>query len=204
MNALRVVIADDHDLFRDGLVRILSGAENLSVVGEAATGDDAVAMTLSLLPDVLLLDVEMPGIPVLSTVTRLSLEAPLTRIVVVTMHRDRVLAGQLMAAGAAAFISKAASAADLMTALGQTRSAPLRSEGPVRRHSASTRLSAREREVLRLIAAGHTNALIGERLSIAVGTVKRHNSHIFAKLGARSRTDAVRRARTLGELPTHL
>ena len=203
---IRIVIADDHDLFRDGMRAMLSiGAGDgagIVVVGEASDGDGAVATTVAMRPDVLLLDVEMPGVPVLSTITRVLAESPGTRIVIVTMHRDRVLAGHLLAAGASGFLSKSATSAELVDAVrraagGSTErvDAPPAFAAP----SATSLLSHREREVLKLIGDGLSNQVIGQRLSISIGTVKRHNTHIFAKLGASSRTDAVRRAWTLGE-----
>lgn len=196
---IRIVIADDHDLFREGMRAMLSIAAGIVVVGEASDGDDALATTVATRPNVLLLDVEMPGVPVLSTITRLSAESPGTRIVIVTMHRDRVLAGHLLAAGASSFISKSATSAELVDAVRSAAGGIVARGGVLPATSARSVLSHREREVLRLIGDGLSNQMIGQRLSISIGTVKRHNTHIFAKLGASSRTDAVRRARTLGE-----
>jgi DNA-binding NarL/FixJ family response regulator len=195
---IRVAIADDHDLFRDGLRAVLDAAEDISVVGDAGDGAAAQELVFRSRPDVLLLDVEMPGPPALSTVSRIAAECQSTRVLIVTMHRDRVLANQLMNAGAAGFLSKVASSAELVTAVRHVsaapRSLPTRAAGP------PSVLTAREREVLRLVATGRSNSDIAARLTISVGTVKRHNSQIFAKLGAHSRTDAVQRARRLGEL----
>lgn len=196
---IRIVIADDHDLFREGMRAMLSIAAGIVVVGEASDGDDALATTVATRPDVLLLDVEMPGVPVLSTITRVSAESPGTRIVIVTMHRDRVLAGHLLAAGASSFISKSATSAELVDAVRSAAGGIVARGGVPPATSTRSVLSHREREVLRLIGDGLSNQMIGQRLSISIGTVKRHNTHIFAKLGASSRTDAVRRARTLGE-----
>lgn len=196
---IRIVIADDHDLFREGMRAMLSIAAGIVVVGEASDGDDALATTVATRPDVLLLDVEMPGVPVLSTIARISAESPGTRIVIVTMHRDRVLAGHLLAAGASSFISKSATSAELVDAVRSAAGGIVARSGVLPATSTRSVLSHREREVLRLIGDGLSNQMIGQRLSISIGTVKRHNTHIFAKLGASSRTDAVRRARTLGE-----
>lgn len=195
---IRIVIADDHDLFRDGMRAMLSVGGGIVVVGEASDGDGALATTVETRPDVLLLDVEMPGVPVLSTIARVRAESPGTRIVIVTMHRDRVLAGHLLAAGASGFISKSATSSELVDAVRSAAGGIARS-GSVPPTPPRSVLSHREREVLKLISDGLSNQMIGQRLSISIGTVKRHNTHIFAKLGASSRTDAVRRARTLGE-----
>lgn len=194
---IRVIIADDHELFRDGLRAVLSTAADLEVVAQVRTGTDAIEASVSLQPNVLLLDVEMPGVPSVSVIQRVRRDAPSTKVLVVTMHRDRMLASQMIGAGAFGFLSKAASSAELVEAIRHAHRSPRRAPtqpAPVRI------LSAREHEVLRLIADGRSNAEIADSLCIAVGTVKRHNSQIYAKLGAKSRTDAVRRAERLGEL----
>ena len=195
--SVTVVIADDHELFREGLRAMLTAADGVRVVGEAATHDEAYEQTIATRPDVLLLDVEMPGIPVLSTIGRVRAEAPGTRILIVTMHRDRVLANHLRAAGAAGFVSKSAPASELVDAIHAAIAAPSRAPGM--EHAASV-LSLREKEVVRLIAQGQSNDDIARSLSISVGTVKRHNTNIFAKLGAMSRTEAVAKASRLGEI----
>lgn len=195
--SVTVVIADDHELFREGLRAMLTAADGVQVVGEAATHDQAYEQAVATRPDVLLLDVEMPGIPVLSTIGRVRAEAPETRILVVTMHRDRVLANHLRAAGASGFISKSAPASELVDAIHSTRDVLDAARRP---ELVASILSLREKEVMRLIAQGLSNEEIGRSLSISVGTVKRHNTNIFTKLGATSRTDAVRKASRLGEI----
>lgn len=194
--SVTVVIADDHELFREGLRAMLAAADGVRVVGQAATHDEAYEQTIATRPDVLLLDVEMPGIPVLSTIGRLRAEIPTTRIIIVTMHRDRVLASHLRAAGAAGFVSKSAPAGELVEAIRSAVNALDASKPEL----VVSVLSPREREVMRLVAHGLSNDEIGRSLSISVGTVKRHNTNIFTKLGASSRTDAVRRASRLGEI----
>ncbi len=195
--SVTVVIADDHELFRDGLRAMLTAADGIEVIGEAATHDQAYEQTIARRPDVLLLDVEMPGIPVLSTISRVRAEALDTRILIVTMHRDRVLANHLRAAGAAGFVSKSAPASELVDAI---RSAAFISDTVGRAAPVASILSLREKEVMRLIAHGMSNEEIGRSLSISVGTVKRHNTNIFTKLGASSRTAAVQKASRLGEI----
>lgn len=195
--SVTVVIADDHELFRKGLRAMLAAADGVRVVGEAATHDEAYEQAIATRPDVLLLDVEMPGIPVLSTISRVRAEAPDTRILIVTMHRDRVLASHLRAAGAAGFVSKSAPASELVNAIHSSIDVIDAVPGP---GFVASVLSLREREVMKLIAQGLSNEEIGRSLSISVGTVKRHNTHIFTKLGASSRTDAVRKASRIGEI----
>lgn len=196
--AIRVVIADDHELFRAGMHAMLAAETGIEVVGEASDGNSALDATSAARPDVLLLDVEMPGIPVLSTITRVLADSPGTRVVVVTMHRDRVLADHLRAAGANGCLSKSATAAELIAAVRQDAPPPSRAREERQHATAKPVLSHREREVMRLIGDGLSNEAISQKLSISIGTVKRHNTHIYAKLGASSRTDAVRRAWTLG------
>ncbi|MGR0318689.1 response regulator [Agromyces sp. ZXT2-3] len=195
--SVTVVIADDHELFRDGLRAMLAASSGVRVIGEAATHDDASALTINLQPDVLLLDVEMPGIPLLSTISRVRAEAASTRILIVTMHRDRILSNHVRLAGAAGFISKSAPSSELIAAIHHTSGA--REHAPDRMPLGSL-LSPREREVIRLIEQGMSNDAISRSLSISVGTVKRHNTNIFTKLGAKSRTDALRKASRLGEI----
>lgn len=176
---------------------MLTAAEGVRVVGEAATHDEAVERVVETQADVLLLDVEMPGIPVLSTIGRVRFASPATRIVIVTMHRDRGLANHLRAAGAAGFVSKSAPARELVEAIRSSATTP---SAMNLTEPAVWVLSVREREVMRLIAQGLANDDIARSLSISVGTVKRHNTNIFVKLGATSRTEAVVKAARIGEI----
>ena len=203
MGPVTILIVDDHDLFREGVAAILRHDRRIAVVGEGSSSHDAVALTASLDPDVLLLDVELPGGPARATVARIHRSSPRTRIVMLTMHRDSVLKEELLTAGAFVYLTKTTPSAELVqtvllagaVARGLTP-APERSAGVVRRRA--TILSAREEEVLHLLAQARTNRDIAEAMSIAEGTVKRHTSSIYAKLGARSRMEAVRKAVLLG------
>ncbi len=198
-----ILIVDDHDLFREGVAAILGHDPRIAVVGEGSSSHDAVALTASLDPDVLLLDVELPGGPARATVARIHRSSPRTRIVMLTMHRDGVLKDELLAAGAFAYLTKTTPSAELVQTLllagavaRGLKSAPERSARVVRRGASI--LSAREEEVLHHLAQARTNRDIAVAMSIAEGTVKRHTSSIYAKLGARSRMEAVRKAMLLG------
>lgn len=204
---IRVALADDHELFRDGMSAILGLAAGIAVVGEASDAEGAVAIASLHLPDILLLDVEMPGPPIATTLRRLRRGAPPTRVIVLTMHRDRVLRDELHRAGAAAFMTKSTPSAELIDVIRQVAHAPVRPSSAIRPPGIpaesvpqSGPLSPRENEVIRLIALAHTNAEIAARLSITVGTVKRHTGNLYRKLGATSRMDAVRKATVIGIL----
>ncbi len=202
--AVLLVIVDDHDLVREGVAAILRHDPRITVIGEGSTAGDAVALTASLDPDVLLLDVELPGDPARATVARIHRSWPRTRIVMLTMHRDTVLRDELLARGASAYLTKTTPSAELVSvvlragalARGLESDAP----GAVSPRRRASLLSARESEVLHLLAQARSNRDIAEAMNIAEGTVKRHTSSIYAKLGAKSRMDAVRIAELLGLL----
>ena len=198
-----ILIVDDHDLFREGVAAILRHDPRIAVVGEGSSSQDAVSLTASLDPDVLLLDVELPGGPARATVARIHRSSPRTRIVMLTMHRDSVLKEELLAAGAFVYLTKTTPSAELVQSVLHAGAvaqglapAPERTVSTARRRASI--LSAREEEVLHLLAQARTNRSIAEAMSIAEGTVKRHTSSIYAKLGARSRMEAVRKAVLLG------
>jgi len=195
-----VVIIDDHGLFREGLHSILARDGALSVVGQGATSAEATALVDRLRPDVLLLDVEIPGAPAETTVRWVKRMHPGTAVVILTMHADRILETQLRAAGAAHYLQKTVASAALLAVV-----RTVQAEGPAavavpEREAAAPILSVRELEVLRMVALAYSNREIGQQLSLAEGTVKRHVSNIFVKLAATSRMGAVRRAVTLGLL----
>jgi len=203
-----VVIVDDHGLFREGLHSILARDGALNVVGQGATSAEATALVARLRPDVLLLDVEIPGAPAETTVRWVKRMHPDTAIVILTMHADRILEGQLRAAGAAHYLQKNVASADLLAVVKTVQAGPAghpaavaapEREAPAPNLSAPI-LSVRELEVLRMVALAYSNREIGLQLSLAEGTVKRHVSNIFVKLAATSRMGAVRRAVTLGLL----
>jgi len=203
---IRVCLADDHTLFRDGIREMLTTDPELTVVGDASTGPEAVALAVRLRPDVLLLDVEMPGPGAPSVIQQISRVAPETKIIVLTMHDDPDLVRDLLQAGAAAYLLKTIVRDELIAAV---RSVARRPSGNVllavsrqtveqldrdRPRSEGVPLTEREREVLQLLAEAMTNAQIASRLFITEATVKRHLTNIYAKLHAVSRVDAIRKA----------
>jgi DNA-binding NarL/FixJ family response regulator len=201
----RVVLVDDHALFRNGLALLLSQDDRIRVIGEGASSDEAVVLAEELLPDVLLLDVEMDAISAETSIRRIARTAPTVKVIVLTMHRDNVLKRQLLSAGASGYVTKDAQGPELveiiLTAHRATRMTTNRdaTADDNQDHPAAI-LSDRELQVLRLIGQAQSNRDIGTKLSISEGTVKRHTTNTYAKLGATSRIDAVRKASRLGLL----
>jgi DNA-binding NarL/FixJ family response regulator len=200
MSRVRIVIADDHSLFRDGLIALFSSDQHLEVVGEASDGAGAIAAVARLVPDVLLLDVSMPGIPALTTIQNVRHRSPRTRVAILTMHDERALRHSLLDAGASAFWSKSVPSRRIMENIKELVMSPWHDKveyGRGRRPAAGL-LSAREIDVIRLVGSALSNKEVACRLGIAEGTVKRHMSSIFEKLGATTRLDAVRKAARQG------
>jgi DNA-binding NarL/FixJ family response regulator len=203
---VRVCLADDHTLMRDGLKEMLRTDPHLTVVGEASTGTEAVTLATSLCPDVILLDVEMPGPGAPEVVRRITRAAPGTRVLVLTMHDDPDMVRELLETGAAGYLLKTVPREELIAAVHSVvRRSPdsvvlvvsrrtVEQLDPQRSRPRQVQLTAREREVLRLVAEALSNAQVAARLFITEATVKRHLTNIYAKLDAVSRVDALRKA----------
>jgi len=200
---VRIVLADDHTLFREGLRELLSTEPEFEVTGEGSSGDEAIALVERYRPDVLLLDVEMPGPGAKAVISRLRRTHPETVVVVLTMHDAPSILRDLLACGAAAYLVKSIAREELIAAvrsLSRTQDNVLLSVSREtmrsldRQDEQHTVLSERELEVLRLVATAMSNAQIAGRLYITEGTVKRHLTNIYAKLGAVSRVDAIKKA----------
>jgi DNA-binding NarL/FixJ family response regulator len=210
--SLRVVLVDDHRLFRESLGALLGVHEGIEVVAEGADGEDAVRLARQHRPDVVLLDVEMPGQSVLTSLVEIRSASPSTRIVVLTMHENTTLARQLLLRGASAYLIKTIGHHELVAAIrasveGARDMVTLSvSRGGLAELAASGGpvLSARELEVLTLVSRARSNAAIAQELQISEGTVKRHLSNINSKLGSTSRLDAVRRAERARLMPRGL
>ena len=207
MSAIRIVIADDHPVFRAGLQGLLSGQADFEVVGEAANGREAVTVVRHAAPDVLLIDLQMPELDGVGAIQQIRAVAPATRILVLTTYDSDGDILRAVEAGATGYLLKDTPREELFrairaTARGDSVLSPSvasklvsRSRGPVERS-----LSAREIEVLTLVARGVSNKIIAKELRISEATVKTHLLHIFAKLGVDDRTAAVTAAMEKGVL----
>jgi two-component system, NarL family, response regulator NreC len=197
---IRVVITDDHRLVRSGLRLLLSEEEDIEVVAEAGDAAAALRLVEELEPDVVLLDLSMPGRSGLEAIPDLLAASPQTHVVVLTMQSDPAFAARAMAAGAAAFVLKECADSELKTAIraslaGRTYVTPRLA--PAMDAAATVVLTPREQEVLRVIALGHTNAEIAELLGLSVRTIESHRAHIAQKVGRSTRAELVRAAREL-------
>ena len=202
-----IVLADDHHIVRQGLRALLETASDLVVVGEVADGSAAVEMTLRLAPDVLILDLVMPGngLDALREVTQ---QAPLTRVVVLSMHSSEAYVVEALKAGASAYVVKDATASDLVHAIrevtaGRRYLSPPLSERVIDAYASRAlaatgephdTLTARETEVLPLAARGLSLQQIALELSISPRTAETHRANFMRKLGLHSQTDVVRYA----------
>lgn len=208
---IRIVVADDHPIVRAGIVGLLETARGIEVVGEAADGAEAVELAASEHPDLVLMDLRMPGVDGASATASIVAAGHGTRVLVLTTYEtdDHILAA--IEAGASGYLLKAAPQAEILAgiravAAGETVLAPsiaAKLVSRVRADAASVAtpaLSPREREVLALVAEGRSNPEIARALYIGEATVKTHLLHVFEKLGVNDRTRAVTRAMELGLL----
>jgi DNA-binding NarL/FixJ family response regulator len=197
---IRVLVADDHPIVRSGIVGLLGAADDIEVVGEAADGAEAVTLAEQLAPDVVLMDLRMPKLDGAAATAAILAHNPAVRVLILTTYEtdDQILGA--IAAGASGYLLKAAPQAEIIEGVrsvagGQTVLAPVIAARLVQRVRADAtptpRLSARELDVLRLVAAGESNPQIARSLYIGEATVKTHLLHVFEKLGVGDRTRAV-------------
>jgi len=212
MEPLRVLVADDHPMFRHGMVALLEAAPELTVVGEAATGDEAVNLATELQPDVILMDIRMPGVNGIEATRRIVYTSPHIRILIVTMSDDDASIFTAMRAGARGYVQKDAQKADMLRAIravgsGEAIFSPgiasrlmdfFAEPRPAAPALAFPELTDREREVLELIAEGYSNTEIAARLVLGANTVRNYVSNIFGKLQVADRAQAIVRAREAG------
>jgi DNA-binding NarL/FixJ family response regulator len=208
---IRILIADDHAGFRSGLAALLGTQPGLALVGEAATGDEAVATALRLQPDVVLMDLNMPGLDGIAATRRIVDTSPHIAVLVLTMADNDAAVFDALRAGARGYLLKGADRAELSRAIRAVASGEA-IFGPdvarrlmaffasptTQRAAAFPELTEREREILELIARGMSNQEIVNRLVVSPKTVRNHVSNIFSKLQVRDRAEAIVRAREAG------
>jgi DNA-binding NarL/FixJ family response regulator len=211
MSTIRVLIADDHAFFRKGLRGLLRLVPEVEVVGEAASGVEAVAQTAALQPDIILMDVQMPDMNGVDATRQVLEMSPHIGVLMLTMFEDDDSVFAAMRVGARGYLLKGADREEIARALQAVRSgeaifSPAIAQRLIHyfraveqaRPVAFPELSEREREVLELIARGHTNAEIAARLRLSAKTIRNHASNIFAKLQVADRAQAIIRARDRG------
>jgi DNA-binding NarL/FixJ family response regulator len=198
---IRVLLVDDHALLRDGLREMMECEEDIVVVGEAGSGTEALAVAGHLDPDLIVLDVEIPGENVADTVRRLRADLPQTRILILSMHDDPAVVQNLLGLGISGYLLKSIRRQDFLAAMRSAYHDGKRVVLSISRSSLGqlndpnhSVLSSREQEIMNLVARAMSNAQIASQLYITEGTVKRHLRNIFVKLGAVSRIDAVNKA----------
>lgn len=208
---VRVLVVDDHAVVRSGLRLLLDADPSMQVVGEAANGREAVFRNRSLKPDVVLMDVVMPGESGIETTRLLLHERPEVKVLVLSMQDDPSYVREAFDAGAAGYVLKEAVDAEVVQAVRDVASGGrylhpslgarlVVAAADERRREQVDPLSEREREVLRLLALGHTNQEIAASLFISVRTAETHRAHILQKLGLRTRAELVRYALERGML----
>ena len=212
MEPIRILLADDHTLFRQGVRALLASVADIDLVGEGATGEEAVAQAGALQPDVILMDIKMPGMNGIEATRRILSEQRGIAIVVLTMLEDDDSVFAAMRAGARGYVVKGADEDEMLRviravaggaalfgpAIAERLMAFFSAAGPLPKARSFPDLTGREREVLGLIAQGHSNAEIAAHLFLSPKTVRNHISSIFEKLQVPNRAQAIVRAREEG------
>lgn len=207
MARIRILLSDDHMVLRSGLKLMLNAQADMEVVGEAGEGQETLELVSNLQPDVLLLDLSMPGLDGIQVLETVQVRFPTLKVLVLTMHDDEEYVKRVLSLGARGYILKRAADVELLAAIrtvfkggvfvdSALSGILVREAFPAqeKRQKDGEPLSEREREVLKLVAMGYTNRQIAESLVISVKTVESHKAHIKEKLDLRGRSELVRYA----------
>ncbi|HSB36335.1 MAG TPA: response regulator transcription factor, partial [Thermoanaerobaculia bacterium] len=205
MAKIRILIADDHALLREGIRAILSREPDLEVVGEAADGREAVERSKALQPDIVLMDIAMPGLGGLEAAIELRRDCPRVKVLVLTQYEDREYVTRFLKAGAAGYVLKKAVGAELASAVRSAAKGGLVLDPQVAREALREpeppgtgdgsepydALTDREKQVLKLVAEGKSNKEVAALLAISVKTAMSHRERVMEKLGLHNRTDLI-------------
>jgi len=208
MNKIRVLLADDHTILRDGIRALLDDQADIEVIGEAGDGQATVKMTAQLQPDVVVMDIAMPLLNGLEATRQIQRDFPQVKVLILTMHENEEYIRQVLAAGALGYVLKDAAARDLLSAIravyqGEAVLSPAITRlviedylrwGDIRPPDSTNGLTSREREVLQLIAEGYTNKEIAEILCISIKTVQSHRTNLMSKLDLHDRGELIKYA----------
>ncbi len=209
MAKIRILLADDHAVLRAGLRALIHSQPGMEVVAEAADGPEAIRQAGETLPELALLDLSMPGMSGIAAIQQVREASPGTRVLVLTVHDDATYARAALDAGAAGYVTKDMEGPELLAAIravarGRTFVAHALAAGPsgdaAAGERAAERLSERERQVLELVARGHTNREVAQRLALSIKTVETYRARLSDKLGLRTRAELVRFAADTGLL----
>ena len=208
MNKLRIILAEDHETIRDGLKLLVNSRPDMEVVGEADNGRTALQLAEESSPDVVVMDISMPELNGLQATKKLKDKSPQVKVLILTRHSEPGYLQELLQAGAGGYVLKQSKSEELIRAIlavaaGQTYLDPavteravtqFRESGQVPHKAPNANLTAREADVLRLIALGYVNKEVAARLNLSVKTVEAHRSNAMNKMGMKSRVDIVRYA----------
>jgi NarL family two-component system response regulator LiaR len=209
-NCIRVMVVDDHPMVRDGLKVFLLVSQDMELVGEAGNGEEALAVCAEVQPDVVLMDLKMPGMDGVAAIRAIRERCPGVQIIALTSFSERDLVQRAMQAGAISYLLKDVSAEGLAEAIraahaGRSTLSPEAAQALIQATTPTSQvghnLTSREREVLALLADGLSNAQIGEQLNVTPSTVNYHVGNILAKLGVANRTEAATMAVQQGLIP---
>jgi DNA-binding NarL/FixJ family response regulator len=212
MTPTRILIADDHAIVRDGVRALLVAAGDFDVVGEASDGQQAIDLAVSLEPDLILMDIAMPGLGGLEATLEIRKRVPLAKIIVLSQYGDSEYVRRFVKAGVSGYVLKNAAGADLVAAVRAVLRGGLVLDPEVARDALSgpgtpagadvpdayDTLTDREKQVLKLVAEGHSNKEVAEVLNISVKTAMSHREHVMTKLRVHNRTELIRFALRAG------